>query len=141
MKHIFPVIILLLITSACTKSNQASETETVSVVDENPPCEGFNINDSDQKAIEIADNVMKAMGGRQAWDQTRYLTWEFGSRDLLWDKLEGHVRIESSRDTSTYLINIHSMEGRVFKNGVEITDEEELTKRLSRAKSIWINDS
>jgi hypothetical protein len=53
----------------------------------NPAAEGFNESASDAKAIAIADEVMQAMGGRKAWDKTRYLSWKFFSfRQLTWDR-------------------------------------------------------
>ncbi len=108
----------------------------------NPPAEGFNEAASDPKAIEIADAVMEAMGGRKAWDTTRYITWNFfGNRTLLWDKQSGNVRIDSHRDSITYLINIFDNTGKVMKQGEEITQPDSLKKYVNRGKGIWINDS
>jgi hypothetical protein len=107
----------------------------------NLPAEGFNVSGSDQKAIEIADQVMEAMGGRQAWDTTRYITWNFfGNRSLLWDKQTGDVRIDSHRDSTIYLINIYNNTGKVMQNGTEISADS-LQKYVDRGKGIWINDS
>ncbi|MEJ2086172.1 MAG: hypothetical protein P8Y44_10915, partial [Acidobacteriota bacterium] len=50
------------------------------LADENPPAPGFNAEASDDEAIVIADQVMEALGGRKAWDDTRYLTWNFFGR-------------------------------------------------------------
>ena len=107
----------------------------------NPPAEGFNEAASDPEAIEIADQVMEAMGGRQAWDSTRYLTWNFfGNRTLLWDKQTGDVRIDSHRDSTVYLINIYDNTGKVKKNSSEMPADS-LQKYTDRGKGIWINDS
>ena len=63
--------------------------------EENPAAPGFNAEGSDQKAITIEDSVMETMGGRQAWDNTRYLTWRFfGRRRHVWDKYTGDIRVE-----------------------------------------------
>lgn len=106
----------------------------------NPPAPGFNVEASDKRAIPIADEVMEAMGGRQAWDGARYFTWTFFDfRKLIWDKKTGDVRIESFPDSSTYLLNINSMEGRFQTKGEEVTDS--LDFHLKRGKGIWINDS
>ena len=127
---------------ACNPSTPSSEESANVFIEENPPCEGFNLEGSDEKAIQIADEVMQAMGGRKAWDDTRYITWSFfGRRDLCWDKLSGNVRIESPGDSSLFLLNINTMEGKAFKNGMEVTDSDSKSKLLERAKSIWINDS
>lgn len=136
--------ILLLWTSlimliACQSETQEASTEQPYG---NPPAEGFNEAASDQKAIEIADAVMEAMGGRKAWDTTQYIYWNFfGNRALLWDKQTGNVRIESPRDSTIYLINIYDNTGKVMKNGEEITHTDSLQKYVDRGKGMWINDS
>lgn len=108
----------------------------------NPPSPGFNLQDSDPAAVELADSVMTAMGGRDAWDKTRFISWNFfGRRDLVWDKQTGDVRIESHPDSTIYLMNINTLEGRVQVNGEELTEPDSLRKMLEKAKSIWINDS
>jgi len=112
----------------------------------NPPAPGFDSEGSDPRAIEIADRVMARMGGRQAWDSTRHLTWSFfGRRRHAWDKHSGDVRIEGSdRETGEpYLIlmNLHAMTGRAWEGGREITDPEALAEWMERGEAIWINDS
>lgn len=108
----------------------------------NPPAPGFNLRDSDPAAVELADSVMVALGGRENWDNTRFISWNFfGRRDLVWDKHTGDVRIESTPDSTIYLVNINTLEGRVQVKGQELTDPDSLQKMLEKAKSIWINDS
>lgn len=107
----------------------------------NPPADGFDIENSDPAAIELADSIMKAMGGRESWDNTRYISWNFGNRDLVWDRTMGRVKIESHKDTITYLVNLNTLEGRVRIKGQEILEKDSLEKMVSKAKSIWINDS
>lgn len=108
----------------------------------NPPATGFNASDSDPKAIAIADEVMEAMGGRKAWDATRYLTWNFfGSRIHHWDKATGDVRIESAKDNYTLLMNIHTMKGKLKKDGEMVSHPDSLSKYMEKGKSAWINDA
>jgi plasmid maintenance system killer protein len=108
----------------------------------NPPAPGFDVQHSDQKAIAIADEVMAAMGGRQAWDDTRYFHWNFfGSRTLDWDKQLGRVRIDSEKDRFRAIINLHDNTGKIEKNGQLLTHPDSITFYLQKAKSIWINDS
>lgn len=108
----------------------------------NPPAPGFDQENSDPAAIELADSVMAAMGGRRNWDKTRYISWNFfGRRNLVWDKAKGNVRIESLPDSIIYLVNIHTLEGRVQVNGKEITEPDAVKRMLTRARSIWINDA
>ena len=107
--------------------------------DENPPMEGFNGEASDAKAIEIADAVMRSMGGRANWDQTRYLSWGFGRDDQVWDKWAGRFRFQ--RDSLIVLMNINTREGRAWENGQEITDPAALEERLTSAYRNWVNSS
>jgi hypothetical protein len=111
----------------------------------NPPAEGFDLAGSDARAIEIADATMEAMGGRQAWDATRYIRWRFFGRRLhVWDKHTGRIRIEGvgREDEKPYVIlmNLHSMEGRAWRGGEEVAGEE-LAKMLDNGEAAWINDS
>lgn len=106
---------------------------------ENPPAPGFNLQESDAKAMQIADEVMKAMGGRQNWDDTHYIAWNFfGRRKLLWDKFTGNVRIEA--DSSIYLVNINNNTGQVKRGSEIITQPDSLKKYVERGISAWIND-
>jgi hypothetical protein len=108
----------------------------------NPPAEGFDMANSDPRAVEIADSIMIAMGGRKNWDNTRYISWNFfGGRDLIWDKRDNKVRIESFKDSITYLVDLDKLKGRVSVRGQEIKEPDSLSKMLSKGKSIWINDS
>lgn len=106
----------------------------------NPPSDGFNLRESDAKAIAIADSVMIALGGRKNWDATRYITWKFfGRRFHVWDKWSGDYRLESKG--LTVLMNLNSGEGRAWQGGEQVTDSDSLAAKLAMAKSIWINDS
>jgi hypothetical protein len=97
---------------------------------------------SDVKAIEIADKVMEAMGGKKAWDETRHITWNFfGARTLTWDKWTGNVRIDFPRDKSVILMNINTDAGKVFKYGAEQTAADSVKKYMKSGKGAWINDS
>src|SRR5688500_2784326 len=108
----------------------------------NPPAPGFDLAHSDPAAVELADSIMVAMGGRKNWDKTRFISWNFfGRRNLVWDKKEGHVRIESLPDSTIYLVNVNDLTGRVQVKGQELTEPDSLKKMLAKAKSIWINDS
>ena len=110
--------------------------------DTNPHAPGFDLAHSDPRAIELADSVMAAMGGRENWDKTRVISWNFfGRRNLVWDKTNGNVRIESLPDSTIFLLNIHDLSGRVQISGQELTEPDSLQKMLAKGKSIWINDS
>ncbi|RMG29988.1 MAG: hypothetical protein D6730_03100 [Bacteroidetes bacterium] len=138
-------ILLLMLSSwlfwAC-QSGQQKQQPPEQVAEENPPAEGFDLEGSDPRAMAIADEVMQAMGGRTAWDETRHIKWNFfGRRLLVWDKHTGNVRIEIPAQATTILLNIHSGEGRVKVGERELAPQDSLQKYLERGKGIWINDS
>ncbi len=139
-------LLMCLVLGACqsdTASSQQEEAATVQeTVPENPPAPGFKEDASDAKAIEIADQVMKAMGGRENWDKTRLISWNFfGARTLYWDKATHRARIDYPEDTLQIILHLNKMEGKVQKNGVEIQDSDSLQNYIQRGKSVWINDS
>lgn len=103
----------------------------------NPAMPGFDMEGSDPQAIEIADAVMENMGGREAWDQTRYLSWGFGGDDQVWDKWTGNFRYQSG--DLVVLMNINTKEGRAWENGTEITDPAALQEKLDAAYRGWVN--
>ncbi len=151
MKYISILTLILLIFSCSDSSSNQDVSEVVEddfnpdqeVIEyNNPPAEGFDIEGSDAIAIILADKVMQAMGGRQSWDSTKYLSWNFfGARKLLWDKSTGNVRIENMSDDRIVLVNVNTMEGRVFKDGMEMTDTDSISYYLDWGKNVWINDS
>ncbi len=138
-KYSILVALVIMCLAACTPS----ATEPVEEADYgNPAAEGFNEAGSDAQAIALADEVMEAMGGRQAWDQTRYIRWTFfGRRTLLWDKQTGNVRIDSPGDSSVYLVNVFDHTGKVMLQGQDISASDTLSKFVERGESMWINDS
>ncbi|WP_017733733.1 hypothetical protein [Nafulsella turpanensis] len=144
MKKFSIIFLACLSLAACQeKADKALEVdeEPVEVV-ENPAAEGFNAEASDEKAIALADSVMQAMGGRPAWDNTRYLSWNFfGARELLWDKKTGRVRIEVPNDFTVYLIDMQADTGRIMRYGEEISHPDSVAKYVERGKQIWVNDS
>lgn len=128
---LFAIVAML---SACDNQNENQRG--------NPAAEGFDLDNSDPAAVELADSIMVAMGGRENWNNTRFISWNFfGNRDLVWDKREERVRIESLKDSITYLVNLKDLSGKVWVKGQEIKEADSLNKMLSRGKSIWINDS
>jgi len=134
--------VLLSITACQIKKNDSQENTPSATEVKNPPAPGFNAAGSDIKAIEIADMVMEAMGGREAWDNTRCIEWNFfGSRTLIWDKKSGKTRIDYHNEDQQAVINIQTKEGKIRKDGVMITNPDSLSKYLERAYHVWINDS
>jgi hypothetical protein len=112
------------------------------VLDLNPAAVGFNADNSDKKAIEIADAVMKAMGGRKNWDDTHFLTWNFfGQRTLIWDKWSGDVRIELPAKDMTILMNVNTGKGTVQQQKITVAQPDSLAKYLKIGKATWVSDA
>lgn len=96
---------------------------------------------ADEKAAAIAAEVMTAMGGSEAYDETRFLTWRFfGKRYHVWDKHTGDIRVETGKGL-VVVMNLHTQKGRAWQEGTEVTDEAELKPLLTRGYEMWINDS
>ncbi len=132
-----PFVLLAIIVSL-TACNRSDETSGFS----NPAAEGFNLANSDPAAVELADSIMEAMGGWSNWNDTRFIAWNFNdNRNLFWDKEEERVRIESVKDSITYIVNLKTLTGKVWIRGQALTESDSLAKMINRGKSIWINDS
>jgi len=124
----------------------ANTTKADLVGEPNPPAAGFLADESDAEAIELADRVMLRLGGRGAWDETRFVSWRFfGSRFHVWDKHTGDIRVEGvdreSQEPFTILMNLNTKKGRAWQSGVEITEPEALAGLLDMGEAAWINDS
>jgi hypothetical protein len=133
---------LPLIGGCATTDRQAASPAAM----ESPPGWAFDEAASDPEAIALADATLQAMGGRAAWDRTRYLAWNFfGRRSHVWDRYTGDVRIEwTDRETSQrylVLMKIGTGDGRAWSDGTEITDLVELAALLRAGHLAWTNDS
>lgn len=95
---------------------------------------------SDARAVQIAESTLQAMGGRAAWDATRFVSWHFfGGRRHWWDRQTGDIRIEA--DESVILMNIDTRRGRVWNAGAELPPGPELDEALLQGHQWWVNDS
>jgi hypothetical protein len=100
----------------------------------------INIQESDPKAIQIANKVLDALGGKENWDNTHYICWNFFGRRLhIWDKWSGDLRFE--KDNLIVLMNLNTHTGQAWVNGEEITQPDSLKKKLDNTYAYWINDS
>ena len=98
----------------------------------------------DPEAVAIVEASLAAMGGRDAWNEARVLTWVFfGRRRLYWDTWTDDIRIESDVDGVRVIavMNLGTGEGRIWRDGAPVTDPEEIASGLALARRTWINDS
>jgi hypothetical protein len=105
----------------------------------------------DPRAVKVADEVMVALGGKEAWDKTRYVRFDFGferegklaTRAHTWDKWTGRYRLEGQNQQNepfVVLMNVNTREGQAWVKGQRQTGDEE-KKLLERAYGTWINDT
>ena len=107
---------------------------------------------SDPKAVAIADKVMQALGGADAWNETHYLRFDFavdrGGKTLVrrahtWDKWTGRYRLEAkTKDGDPYvvLMNVNTKEGSAFLKGKKL-EGDEAKKAVDEAYGTWVNDT
>ncbi|WP_206986459.1 hypothetical protein [Hymenobacter telluris] len=105
-----------------------------------PPAEGFDKAGSDARAQELADQVMRQMGGYQAWQQARLLGWDFLDNSYqLWDKQTGDFHWQKDSLVANY--NLTTKQGHAYRGGKDISETEEGKKLLTRMYPIWVNNS
>jgi hypothetical protein len=125
---------LLILLPGCIQTSETSNAF-------NPAAEGFDLAHSDPAAVELADSIMVAMGGWKNWDNTRFISGNFfGERNFVWDKKEERVRIESIKDSVTYLLDLKNSTGNVWVKDMEVTNDS-LSILIDRGKNFWTNDS
>ena len=101
----------------------------------------FGADERDSRADELADKVMASMGGKENYDNTRFLTWRFfGRRFHVWDKWTGNIRVEDGKGL-VVLMNVNTKEGQAWQDGQRIEDAAALQEKLDSGYSAWINDS
>ena len=99
---------------------------------------------ADDRAMQLAERVMAALGGEEAWAETRFIQFNFfGARTHHWDRHTGAHRLEGkTRDGDHYVVlhNVNSRKGEAFLNG-ELLTGDSAKEWLERAYGAWINDT
>lgn len=100
--------------------------------------------ETDGVAETIAAEMMGALGGREAYDASRLIRFDFaGRRSHQWDKHTGRHRVEGqTREGERYLV-IHDLDdrrGRAWVDGMEVTGER-AAELLENAYAAWVNDT
>jgi hypothetical protein len=95
-------------------------------------------------AADVANQVMKALGGKEAWDNTHYLRFTFaGRRTHHWDKWTGRHRVEGQTpEGKKYVVleNINTHQGEAWVDGKKV-EGDELKTWLDRGYGAWVNDT
>jgi hypothetical protein len=139
MKNYLLLITLVFFMFSCSDKSDQQESTAQETELEGP---AFDPADSDEKAIALADSVIKAHGGMDAWNEKRYISWNFlGARDLVWDKYTGLVRIDFPNGSTKFIVNVNEDTGSVMIENKIITDPDSLAMLIDRGKQIWVNDS
>jgi hypothetical protein len=104
------------------------------------------------KAAALADATLEGMGGAKAWNETRFLRFDFAveregktviSRAHTWDKWTGRYRLEAKTkagDPYVVLMNINTKEGVAYLKGAQLHGPEE-KKYVEQAYATWVNDT
>ena len=100
-----------------------------------------NAQTQDAKSAPIVKALYKAMGGVEAYSKIHVIQWDFKTRRLYWNKWTGAVRIEIPEKKQVVLVNVNTLQGNVFEDGVEVVAPSRRKRMLQRGKNIWINDA
>ena len=112
---------------------------------------GFDPSRSDPRAVAVADRLLKALGGAQAWEQTRFIQFAFsyeagarkGSRLHLWDRHAGRLRYEKNDPAGrplVVLLDVQARAGEAYRAGTKLPPAE-ARPLLDEAYEAWINDT
>jgi len=98
----------------------------------------------DAKADAVAAQLLTALGGQAAWNNTHYLHWTFaGRRTHTWDKWTGQHRVEGTdKEGHKYVMieNVNTKEGKAWLDGKPV-EGEALKKMMENAYGAWVNDT
>lgn len=90
------------------------------------------------EAEAYTDSMMAAVNCAD-WERLRYVTWSYkGKHHYVWDKY--YHLAEIHYDDLRILLNLNTLDGIVWKNGVRLSIHEK-RKYLAEAWKFWCNDS
>ena len=130
----------LLLGCPATKDTTENQVQTANPTGAYPAAKGFDQTGSDPKAVALADQAMRAMGGYDAWNNTRYLAWSFfGGQYQIWDKQTGDFHWEKDSLVANY--NLGTKQGHVYRLGQDISATPAGQELLGQLTPIWNNNS
>jgi hypothetical protein len=114
----------------------------------------FDAAGSDPQAIAVADRVLAAMGGAEAWAGTRALVFTFavarGDTELTrrthyWDRARGWHRVEGVDHAQRSFVIIHDLADSTVSlaviDGQPVEDAAERRRLKAAAHAMWVNDT
>ncbi|RDC61620.1 hypothetical protein [Adhaeribacter pallidiroseus] len=96
-------------------------------------------NASDERAIVLADKVIKNMGGIKNWNNTRFIAWSWLGQYHIWDKYENKFRYE--KDTLVVISDLNTKKGTVYSKGKVLPDTAKSREILNKQYAVWANNS
>lgn len=144
IQNAFVLVLPILFSLNCQKAAEHSAA--------NAGRKQFDASKSDPRAVQIAEEVMVALGGYENFAAINYLAFHFvvavdshKTADWRhdWDRRNNSYRVEGiSRDGDHLLavFNLDSRNGVAFKNGQKLEGEEKI-QLLKRAYARYINDT
>lgn len=94
----------------------------------------------------LVDRVMEGLGGEAAWDETRFIVFEFvGRRSHWWDRYTGRHRLEGkTEDGGAYVVlqDVHDQgeAGSAWIDGEPVAGER-AAELIRNAYAAWVNDT
>lgn len=128
MKHRKLCFVLLFVS---TLFSCQVKTSLETTVQDSIQVEKFDLAYSDPAAVQLADSIMAAVGGMEAWNATRFISWTFQNWNFFWDKKLNLIRAESN--ASVFLFDVSGTgKGKVNGEQVQGSDLENSILNLRR---------
>lgn len=128
---IFALVLMFLLIGACDRRSESTiETGSDAILDDE-----FNLANSDPAAVELADSIIDAYGGAEAWNKIRFISWRDSFNQFYWDKSARNIRVANAEEVS--IINTRTRQGRVWRKGVELKDSVIVKERVAESLRTW----
>lgn len=145
-------------TAAVAKEGDAPATQPSAAVPATPaaaptaPAAARPTFKGEESAVALADKMIAALGGSEAWEKLPYLVFTFtveksgsvvASRKHFWDKRAGRHRLEgATKDGKKYVVltDLSQHKGTAYLAGTKL-EGEEAQKYLEAAYGAWVNDT
>ena len=104
-----------------------------------PAQPGFDLQGSDPEAIALADKMMEKMGGMDAWNNARFIAWDFFGQYQIWDKKESLYRHEKGNTVT--IMSLEKPVGKIFVNGQLLKDSTRILNTLNQTQMHFLSNT